>query len=863
MRLKFSFLFMLIVYVSGFIFSVPYIQNVSATSVTYGEGFESGVPSSDLTIGQSSSGKLYTKTYQGAFQVASGGRTGTRQIGGSNPMGWINFSYATDQLMSSFTIYVSYPSGSSYVWLCFYNSSTQFISGATGYPAYITQSMIHIQFNCDRKIYYYDEASNSHQFGYGNYSYVNGIKWTITDDTGNVDYQYNSNTVYHGVARDCTGIHNGKRIDRLFIKYQNSGNYYYDDISFTLGSTYGTGGGGIQESYCGYDVSQYASQIGNLYTLGTFSEKSSKNLSSNYGIPISTTIHGVGLAVDTNQYNADPNSANYLLEINGNDIGGAECFTPYTSIYGSFYILYWTCDVATSNETVTFRYEHDTISSYGWYWSVGQSAYSEDIDNDGDSYFQYEESSTTWAWEWVLLGGIFIPFYLPTTNTVTGVNADLGMTFWTGEISPPVIIDYNYTDTIGLSNWDYKNDTGYVYTIPDVASNGIVVSYTIASGNQADDYGILINFTNATESGYPYEVGDFTATSPIPYPDGVYSCIPMVEGKYEFCLYTIVGGGINFVGVNVTAWVVGDWANESYYIFTNPPTTYQFDGYSVVWKYDHPSDYAGAIAMFNEYYQYQENGFNGNYLSWDVADSPNENTQYYQSTGDSAEWLGLYAEKTNGYALTVPLHQHNIKLYGILENKIWVLPSTLAIPTADDVGDMGVVIYYQHRFVGTNIAIYIDGIYFQPVGDESSGSKGYIPYVAGTHTVELKLDQNGTLVTVASNTFRVTIAGQGGGGGGGGGGAGGGIIPTLAQPLGSIVGMIITIFCLLTPFIISGALHLQNGIHPVIYAMTGGLGLAISTIIGLFPIWIPLFVIVCGIIVIVIFYLRGATASSE
>jgi uncharacterized membrane protein len=52
-------------------------------------------------------------------------------------------------------------------------------------------------------------------------------------------------------------------------------------------------------------------------------------------------------------------------------------------------------------------------------------------------------------------------------------------------------------------------------------------------------------------------------------------------------------------------------------------------------------------------------------------------------------------------------------------------------------------------------------------------------------------------------------------------------------------------------------LHLDISIHPVIYAFTGGLGIAISTVLGLFPTWLPFFVIACGIIIIIVFFLRG------
>lgn len=86
-------------------------------------------------------------------------------------------------------------------------------------------------------------------------------------------------------------------------------------------------------------------------------------------------------------------------------------------------------------------------------------------------------------------------------------------------------------------------------------------------------------------------------------------------------------------------------------------------------------------------------------------------------------------------------------------------------------------------------------------------------------------------------------------------------LPTLSQPLGSIVGLLITMFCLLSPFLLAGALNgsMGTGINPplFVYAISGGLGIAISTILGLFPSWIVFFIIAIGIIIIFLMYFAG------
>jgi len=387
-------------------------------------------------------------------------------------------------------------------------------------------------------------------------------------------------------------------------------------------------------------------------------------------------------------------------------------------------------------------------------------------------------------------------------------------------------------------------------------TTGIVCSYTL--GDAITDYQIVINFSNSTILGQiPFYIGDFPTDYPIDYPDGSFSCIPTVEGRYDFCLVDYVGGGMTFGNCdNLTAWVVGNLSDiTDYYLYTDPPITNQFDLYSIYYTYDHPNDYDGEIAFFSDYENYQELGFSGADFSYDVTDG-STGSYTYRSTGTGEiEYWGLYANKNGNRVQVFPLVAHLIRMSGTMENKIWVNDDTIQYSP----NGTNMVIYYQHRFLGSDIAVYDNGRYVRWVGNDQSDNFNYIDggRIKGFHTLTLEVTQNGSLLEVASCTF--TVSSDGGGGGGGGGG----VLPVLTQPLGSIVGLIITIFCLLTPFIVGASIHLSTSIHPVIYAFTGGLGMAISTILGFFPVWIPLFVIACGIIVLIVFYLKGSTSSSE
>lgn len=95
---------------------------------------------------------------------------------------------------------------------------------------------------------------------------------------------------------------------------------------------------------------------------------------------------------------------------------------------------------------------------------------------------------------------------------------------------------------------------------------------------------------------------------------------------------------------------------------------------------------------------------------------------------------------------------------------------------------------------------------------------------------------------------------------GGGDGDVTGIFPYLGPLLGAIVGLIFTTFMILVPFILQGMFQLDR-VHPVVYMLTGSIGLSISTIFGWFPAWLPFFIIAIGIIIIVFTYLYQKSQS--
>jgi hypothetical protein len=89
------------------------------------------------------------------------------------------------------------------------------------------------------------------------------------------------------------------------------------------------------------------------------------------------------------------------------------------------------------------------------------------------------------------------------------------------------------------------------------------------------------------------------------------------------------------------------------------------------------------------------------------------------------------------------------------------------------------------------------------------------------------------------------------------------IFPAVEGTLGFVIGLIITLFCLLIPFIVSKALGGNIQVPSLVYAFTCGLGLVISVAFGFFPVWVLAFMLVLGVIILVILYLMGKSSSGS
>jgi len=170
-----------------------------------------------------------------------------------------------------------------------------------------------------------------------------------------------------------------------------------------------------------------------------------------------------------------------------------------------------------------------------------------------------------------------------------------------------------------------------------------------------------------------------------------------------------------------------------------------------------------------------------------------------------------------------------------------------------DVNSMQTV-YGAYPLIGFQAVITDNGVSVYDVTEKPYFTFDYQVQTEGYHVLKLVVYTSNGTQEIANTSFNVIsgIAGNKQF-----------LFPKLSQPLGSIIGMIITLFCLLIPFMIARGLHMKQQLHPVIYAFSGGMGIAISVILGLFPTWLPFFLVAIGIIVIVLAYLIQKRGGNE
>lgn len=646
-------------------------------------------------------------------------------------------------------------------------------------------------------IFWYRAAIVSTSFYFFNFTFLgSSCIFEYKNYTGGVYHSTDSGSYTFG---GLSGSFN-----KIFLKTTTVGGgltygYHIDDIRMQTIATEG--------EICGYDMNIY-NQRGDLSPY-YFDDMAYKNIYENFKTPISTTVTGVSLSCNQAQYEDDSNLANYYLIFNGINYSSPECF--YLSDFGTR-ILFWKMDRVISNETLSFQFTH-TLKTGFRYWLVGEGG-NRDLDQDGDilsgkNFISYRECHWQW-YSWFPL-----PFYVCNDVWEIENNFDLSYNFYYTTIETPNT--YNYTDSLGLHGYSYKNSTGYVYDIN--TPNGIIGSYLI--NDRAYSYSIEVhkNGSYFDTKGYPYTCI---------YPSGSFGLTPTTIGKYQFKLKKI--GYVD----NITAYVIGTLSN--FYVTTNPPITNQFDNYDVTYKFYHLQGFNGSLDKF-DVLEYINSHAQSTYTS-DIASNSTGTIDYY-STSSSAEYWRLFVNRNGFFTPVGNLATHYIRLPSVVDNTVNIEPKAIEI-IYNNPENRTVYISGQHTFSGCDIGVYANGVLIAKVGGSQNYGIFYAPKTSGVYTIDLRLLQDNVLTVVAISPYQLTVT----------------VIPEeeqervlLEAPYTYIAGTIVTIVCLILPVIALGKLNIQSEILKYVPLFSGILGFIVSCMIGFFP-WYAIFGLVLVLVIV-------------
>ena len=796
--------------VFGFLLAFPYHDIVNATSIVYTQTFESQVNGADFSIVLDPNHFMQSvKTSGTSFKVSTTAKkTGTLGFLCDQGGGRFNLSYLTNTYLNKWNVYAYLTSSAGFIH--FYNR-TKGGQGTTNCGANdiicLSMSMTMGQTTYQ----YYTSPSTPVTVKTSAFGWANWI-WNITSDTGLCSYCVDTTWSNQTVA-NSTMISQGYRIDAISFVC-NSASIYTDDWLYTLSTGYGTSGGG--DMYGCNDVSDYFNYGNQPSIINGYTDFQYPYIEFTTQTPVTITPKFFELYVGSGQYDINSDIDTYQLYVNGLYIGTADCLGMYS---GTTWRLQWNVSSLGTITNTKLVFELICEGDSPSYWNLAVDNYNGEMGPFPQNYYVYYGNSNK-------------------------VNGQIDQTQRYGYAPSWRIYYTDFGDDSG-GNPDYTNDISLVGFQPSHPQWEIPFTYVyntvyfdVYSNSSAGDYQLWVfdedrNPVGFTQ-GYPITIYDYNkAFGFTPYAEGNYT-VELIDGAL-----TIANRSFNVTLVDVT-----------YALWTFPNPSYDGSTYNVA-VYINETD--------EQYETYAIMGFG-------TPNNANNPNKAYQTI--------IVGALTDGVWSTVVYNMINNgneywRLFGTNDNETWYpvtpiytqykyLTHEMYIDTSLT-NDEGFVnqefnIFGLNTKIKGTVHVYLDSLLLRDVSNEQNFRFPYTINDEGAYVLTLKALNNGTWEIIDSVIVSISEEGDGGSGA---------ILPRINQPLGSIIGMIITIFCLLTPFILSASLHLRSGIHPIIYALTGGMGLAISTILGFFPAWLPFFVIACGVIIIVISYLRGQSSSGE
>ena len=795
------------------LFSVPVVGVVSDIVIedfdSYAEGVHSG--SNAYVAWQSDKGITSTTRY-----VSSPMSLEYPMNFAGHQYGYINLTSDTD--ISGFELWFNYESENTFAYTLV---SLRYSNGTD-----IVRFKLSQVYTVDFEIYDYDTYVSLYSSNVEDTWYCVGFQGNHT--IGNPDnyvYYYVKNsvgTVLASIEKRWISLNEYDEEQSLsnisLDVYDNSvgdgSGVWLDDFTVLTGGAIGT-----SETGCP-DLSGYSS-LGNGFLTGTSGiTLYDKYIEIGSFYPIDATFHGLEVLFPWQQYNLDPDVTNYYCYFNGYLVGYATCFYPYQDKY--VLQFNFSSPIIVDNDKIVIELYHSLSASSGAYWYLWVAPHPSTYPVQYDKGFFYHSIVTQ-------LDGV-----------LNGDFVERAMQ-WKA---------YYDTYTSGGENPQYENEVillGFennhpVWDIPFTYTRKTV--FFLCYVNQTETPYKLHFYREGVEVGqtqtFPRMLNNFKET---------IGFTPLNDGNYSVAMKTQGGTDI----VNHSFFVVN--ISEDYSIWTSPNPSIG------------SSDYTAYTYINDEFvYERYQIGF------FQITENTNNIYNAFDSVLlSNTTVFGAFIFSHNNPFVNV----HLLRIFGYIGNDIWMPVGSiythyigsilgkqeyLSVSSNEVEIDEEFNIHGYHSYFTSFARVRLGEI---PIYDCTGTNNFLFPFsigTEGTYTLTLEVLLNGTWVLIDTEIVYVSVD-----------------IPEVTGDFDNIfssiplwikgiLGAIITLGFVFMPFIFLQYLEKINfkvDVPPVVYAISGGIGITLCTVIGLFGWEIMFFICVIAGLSVLVSYLWGKKGSSE
>jgi len=420
-------------------------------------------------------------------------------------------------------------------------------------------------------------------------------------------------------------------------------------------------------------------------------------------------------------------------------------------------------------------------------------------------------------------------------------NADICYNLYYDSFTPPTVESFSDTDHISV--YGYISPEHETYNIPYYYKyQNVIITYTISTLVPDTYLHVYREGTKLDEQGYPIRLDEYGRS---------YGFIPSETGFYNASLYRS-GERI----LNASFYVIENPFN--YWIWTSPNPSINRNQYWIGYKYYNENGYEGLLAIYNDLGDFNT-GITSAKQTFILESNETVNFSYLPSSDQ--QYMQIYVNRSGILQPVGSSHLHlcinqfyeNGEIYaGYDPVKVSIETPILQIISEETLGFFQ-NLYGFHSFLFSEVRITINDYPKFDVSTEQNFSFLFFPESTGLKIAKLQVRINNTWVELDRCYYNVTQVGP--------------IeeegnfldlFENLDPIIKAIAGTFIILFFTLLPILITlGYKGSISSIPPLVYLITSGVGITFAVALGLVSIWVPFFIIALGIIVTILFYIRG------